>query len=233
MQNFLRETILQGVDLTYIQTDKFKTGYLAAYLTAPLTGKTAAKNAVLPYVLRRGTTSHPNMESISAALDELYGASVNPVVRKRGEAQLFGFTASFVDDKFLPGNHKIFEKISALLAEMFLYSNTVNGRLNEEYVKSEKENLIDEIRSAINNKQAYAVNKLLEKMYADEAYSVGRLGSAAEASKISVSALTKHYHDVLSSSEMEIFYYGSLDYGRVKSAIVDAFSALPRGKVRR
>ena len=231
MQTFTRDTILQGVDLTYIGTDKFKTGYLSACLTAPLSKKTAAYNAVLPSVLRRGTSTYPDMESIAAALDEMYGAEIEPVVRKRGEAQIFGFVSSFADDRFLPGYERIFEHVSTLMAEMLIHPNTFHGRLNEEYVKSEKQNLIDEIRSELNNKQTYAVNRMLENMYKDEPYSVNRLGSESEARKISVATLTKHYHRVLSSSKIEIFYCGSLEYSRVKDALISAFSSLPRGEI--
>lgn len=228
MQTFIRETILYGVELTYINTDKFKTGYLSACLNMPLKKATASKNAVLPFVLRRGTSTHTDMEQIAAALDELYGAKISPVVRKRGEAQLIGFSASFVDDNFIPEKADVFEKVSSLMAEMLLYPNTVNGRLKEEYVKSEKANLISEIKGIINNKQLYANNRLLQLMYKNEPYSINRLGSEAEAQKISVATLTKHYHDVLRSSRIEMFYCGSLPFARVKEALLSAFSALPR-----
>ena len=49
---------------------------------------TAAENAVLPYVLRRGTKSLPDMRRISERLDALYGAEIEPSVRKRGEQAL-------------------------------------------------------------------------------------------------------------------------------------------------
>ena len=52
---------------------------------APLKEETAAENALIPHVLRRGTQAHPDMESISAALDELYGGAIEPAVRKKGE----------------------------------------------------------------------------------------------------------------------------------------------------
>lgn len=233
MSVFFREEILQGVNLTYINTEKFKTGYLSACLVAPLREDTAGKNAVLPSVLRRGTSTYPDMDSISAFLDSLYGATIDPVVRKVGETQVFGFQAEFADDRYVPAGEGIFEKVSSLVAEMFLYPHTFHGRLNEEYVKSEKQNLIDDIRASLNNKQLYANQRLLANACAGEAYRTGRLGSESEAAKISVATLTHHYHDILSSSKMEIFYCGSLEYERVKDALVSSFSAMPRGNVIR
>ena len=231
MQMFTRDTILPGVDLTYIGSDKFKTGYLSACLSAPLTRKTASYNAVLPKVLRRGTSTFPDMESISAVLDSLYGATVEPVVGKRGETQIFGFVCSFVDDRFVPGDKRIFERVTSLMAEMLIHPRTFHGRLSEDYVKSERQNLIDEIRAGLNNKQAYANNRMLEHMFKNEPFSINRLGTEATASRISVSTLTKHYHRVISTSRIELFYYGSLSFDRVKSALVTAFSSLPRGEI--
>ena len=49
------------------------------------------------------------MESLSAALDDLYGGSIEPSVRKKGETQAVGFVASFLDDAFAPGQTRILE----------------------------------------------------------------------------------------------------------------------------
>ena len=58
---YFREELFPCVSLTAVQTDKFKTGCMTAYLLTQLHRETAAENAVLPYVLRRGTKSLPDM----------------------------------------------------------------------------------------------------------------------------------------------------------------------------
>ena len=67
-----RTELLPGVHLTAVQTKKFKSSVLGMQFLAPLARETAALNALLPAVLRRGTAAHPDMESLSAALDELF-----------------------------------------------------------------------------------------------------------------------------------------------------------------
>ena len=79
-----RQTIMDNVYLTYIPSEKFKTSFLSAQMVAPLTKETAALNALLVNVLNRGTVSCPDMASLSARLDQLYGARLEPVVRKKG-----------------------------------------------------------------------------------------------------------------------------------------------------
>ena len=71
MQTVKKKTIMPNVDLTCITTDKFKTGYITINFITPLSKSSAAKNALLFRVLRRGTLNYPDMESISARLDSV------------------------------------------------------------------------------------------------------------------------------------------------------------------
>ena len=78
-----RTEIMQNVFLTYLPASKFKTSVLSAHLVTPLSKETASANALLPAVLRRGTMRCPDMESLSAALDTLYGAqTIIPFARR-------------------------------------------------------------------------------------------------------------------------------------------------------
>ena len=102
MTQVTQRDLMPGVRLTAVQTHKFKSNQLSVTLLSPLAAETASANALLPYGLLRGTREHPDLESLSAALDELYGGSIEPAVRKKGEAQCLGFVASFLDDAYAP-----------------------------------------------------------------------------------------------------------------------------------
>ena len=65
----VRLEIAPEVNLDYVRSDKFKTGTLSVQLITPINEKTASFGALLPSVLRRGTMSHPDMRSLSTALD--------------------------------------------------------------------------------------------------------------------------------------------------------------------
>ena len=77
---YYRTELSPCVWLTALQTDKFKTGCLSATLLTQLDRETAAENAVLPYVLRRGTASLTDMRAISARLDGLYMPGGTPSI---------------------------------------------------------------------------------------------------------------------------------------------------------
>ena len=93
-----RIEILPDVFLTSVQTDKFKTGCFSINFLRPMARSEASQNALIPSVLLRGSERYPDICSISARLDELYGASVGTLVRKKGEMQLVGLFADFIED---------------------------------------------------------------------------------------------------------------------------------------
>ena len=224
-----RREIMQDVFLTYLPADKFKTSRLTLNLITGLRRETASANALLPAVLRRGTMRCPDMESLSAALDTLYGATVDYTVRKKGERQCIGFAAGFIDDAFTPHGEKLLEPVAAMLGELLLDPVTRGGRFLGEYVDSEKENLIDALRSLRNDKRDWADIRLMQEMCAGEPYSVLRLGDEDTARRITNQTLYVHSQQLLSSSRVELLYCGSAEAQRVEDAVLSALAALPRG----
>ncbi len=227
----VRTELIPGVWLTALRSDKFKTGCLSINLLTQLKRETAAFNAVLPFVLRRGTRFHPDMQTIAAELDSLYGTGVEPIVRKIGEIQCIGFYASFPDRKYLPAGSEVFEKTANLSCEMLLAPNTRGGLFLPTYVESEKEKLLELIRSRVNEKRSYAHFRLLEQMCCYEDYAVSRFGTEDTAESIYYQKLTKYYHSLISASPVEIFYCGSMEASKVADILSDALSGMTRGEI--
>ena len=229
--NVRRKELLPGVFLTTLQTDKFKSDCLSVNLLTQLDRNTVSKNALLPRVLARGSTFHPDLDAIAAACDELYGAAVLPVVRKYGEILALGFFAGFLADRFAPDGEALLEPVARLVGELLLSPSTRGGLLRKEYVESEKEKLIEDIRSRINDKRAYALDRLVEEMCAYEDFGCDDMGTEESAAAVSYVELTRWYHDLLQTAPIEILYCGSADPDRVAAALSDAIITLPRGEI--
>lgn len=227
----IRKEILPGVWLTALENDKFKTGCLSISLLTQLDRETAAQNALIPYVLRRGSRYHTDMQALAAELDGLYGSYIEPVVRKIGEIQCVGFLASFADDKYLPDGSGVFEKNANLCGEILLTPCTKGGLLLPDYVESEKEKLLDSIKSRLNDKRSWALQRLIEQMCCYEPFAVSRLGTEDTAESIYYQKLTKHYRNLIMTSPVEIFYCGSLGADFVAEKLSDALSGMPRGEI--
>lgn len=88
------KTLLPGVTLRSCRDDRFKQGCLSFQLVRPMTKEESAKNVLIPSVLLRGTKRCPDLRAITENLDELYGASVSPLVRRVGTTRPPAFTAA-------------------------------------------------------------------------------------------------------------------------------------------
>lgn len=227
-----RIELLPGVWLRAVHTDKFKSSYLSITLMAPLQAQTAALNALVPFVLRRGCQGHEDMQALSAALDELYGGGIEPAVRKKGETQCVGLVASFLDDAYTPDGSKILEPAAKLLGDLLTRPVTEGGVFKEEYVQGEKGNLIDAIRAQVNDKRRYAQLRLTQLMCREEAFGIDRLGDEQTAAAIDPTALWQRYQQLLRTAQIEVYYCGSADTQRVADALRAGLSALPQGEER-
>ena len=222
--------LADGVELSAIQTDKFKTGLLAVTLTIPLSGETATAGALIPEVLSRGSRNHPDMERLSAATDALYGASLGPAVRQRGESQCVSFLSSFIDDHYALDGSAVLEPTAALMGEVLLDPVLQEGAFRRDYVESEGVNLADRIEARVNDKRGWAVFRLIQEMCAGEAYAVDKLGSAQCARSMTAERLWADYRALLSRARVNFYYGGAARLERVEDAVRRAFAQLLTGR---
>lgn len=220
-----------GVELMVNRTDKFKTGLLSVTLTVPLRRETATAGALIPDVLYRGSSRYPDIEHLSAATDALYGASLGPMVRQRGESQCVSFLCSVIDDVYSLDGEAVLEPAAKLMGEVLLDPVLESGVFRRDYVKGEGANLADQIRARVNDKRGWSIFRLIQEMCAQEAYSVDKLGSAEEALSANPEKLWADYQALLGRAKVSFYYGGSADPARVEDAVRHAFGPLitPRG----
>lgn len=216
-----------GIVLRCCQDRRFKQGSLSLQLIRPM-GQEAALNALLPAVLLRGTKSCPDMRRIIARLDDLYGASVGALVRRVGDYQTTGFSCSFIDDRFSLDKEPVLAPMMAFLREILLEPDLQNGIFREDYVESEKENLILTIESQRNDKRAYAAGQLLKHMCKDDPFGIPRLGEPEQVAQADAKKLYDHYRRILAESPVEIFYTGSAEPEEMAKLLQPLFSGIRR-----
>ena len=224
-------TILPGITLRCFPDHRFKQGCLSLQLVRPMSRQEAALNALLPAVLLRGCRNNPDLRSITLRLDELYGASVSALVRRVGDYQTTGLYCGFMEDKYaLPGD-RVLEPMLSFLGELLLEPVTEEGAFSKEYVESEKKNLISTIESELNDKRAYAMNRMLGRMCSADSYGIPRLGEKEQVEAITASSLYAHYQKILSESRVELFYVGTAPAQQVAEKLKEIFEKIPRNYV--
>lgn len=228
MSAVTRTQLLPGVFLTSVHTKKFKSSALSMTLLAPLAQADAAANALIPYLLRRGSERHPDLQSLSAALDQLYGGTIEPMVRKKGETQCVGFTGSFLDDAYTLDGSGVLDEAAGLMGELLLRPYTRDGAFCPDYTRQEKANLINRIRAEVNEKRRYASERVVEEMCAAEPYGVNRLGREADVEALTPKSLWARYQQLLAHARLELYYCGSAELNQVCFILQKALSGLPR-----
>jgi len=215
--------LAQGVDLLSECTERFKTGLFSVTLTVPLSSETATEYALIPGVLYRGSRKHPNIHSLSAATDYLYGTAVEVGVRQRGESQCICIQAGFIDDRFALDGMAVLEPVIELVGELLLDPAKEGAAFVQEYVASEGNNLADQIEGRINDKGSWAVFRLLSEMCEGEAFALDKLGCAERAREITAPELWENYEQLLDKAKIVFYYNGSAPHERVKQAVCRVF----------
>ena len=206
-----KEEIKQGITFHTITTEKFKTNLLAVFMTIPITKENVTKTAMLPAVLRRGSKSMPTIEQISIQLEEMYGASFDCGVEKIGDNQVIKFYLESLNDTYLPEeDENLLQKSIEMILEIAFDPLTEQGHFHPEYVRSEKENLVQIIEGKKDNKAQYAFERCIEEMYLDLPYGLYKYGYVEDLEQIDEKNLYDYYQKLLSECKIDFFISGNM-----------------------
>lgn len=217
--SYKTEEIKKSVKLHCIGTEKFKTNLIAVFLSTPLDRKTVTYNAIIPAVLRRGTNNLRSQEKISIELENMYGATFDCGVEKTGDNQILKFYLEMVNDEFLETSESNLTKGINLLLDIIFNPLVENNQFNEEYLKTEKENMKQIIEAKIDNKDRYAFERCIEEMYKNKIYGLYKYGYVEDLSKINGQNLYEHYKKLISTAKIDIFVSGNIKEDEVLSVV--------------
>lgn len=220
-----------GIKIYQIKTAKFKTNSVNIFFHDILSRENASKNALLPAVLRRGSVKFPTIQDISLYLEELYGATFDCGVTKKGENQIVQFYLDFISDKYANGEADLTEKAFDLLFEIITNPVTENGVFKKEYVQQESKNLKELIESRVNDKVQYGVDKCLEVMCENEPFGIFEYGTFEDIDAINENNLFEHYKDFLETLPIYVFISGDINEEKT-GYIIDKLKKINRRDIR-
>ncbi len=200
----------KGLNLYYLPTQKFKTSTISVNIHRQLQKKDATKNALIPYVLRRGCKDFPTSQAITQHLEGLYGTIFDCGTNKKGEDQIIFFNFEMIDETYLPEDMNLLESVLHFAKAVIFDPVIENAAFKKEYVAQEKEKLKDVIQGLINHKTSYAVERCYQEMCKNERFGIYELGSVEDLNGIDEKNLYEYYKDVMRTSPIDIFVAGSL-----------------------
>lgn len=212
----------ENIGVHFLPTSKFKTTLVAVSLQQVLDEESAAQTALLPAVLKRGTEHYPTLRDLKIRLEELYGATLEADVVKKGERQILTFSLEVINDKFASGE-KLLQQGLAVLREVISAPFLQNGSFHADYVRQEKEQLAREIQGLVNDKVSYALERCIQEMCSGERFGVYKYGSVEKLQPISAGELYDYYQSILRENPLEIFVVGEIDAEETFSLIRESF----------
>ena len=224
-------TLPGGIQFYSYRDTRFKQGALSIQFVCPMKKEESAYNALLPAVLLRGTQMHPDLQSITLRLDDLYGAAVSASVRRVGDYQTTGFYCNFMEDKFALDGDEILAPMLDFVFELLLEPVMEDGGFSKSFVESEKKNLISTIETEFNDKRVYAGGQLLKNMCREDSFGLPRLGKKEDVEAITAQNLYAHYRAVLEKYPVQVFYVGSADAETVAQLLNKQFGRIQRAPV--
>lgn len=209
MQTF---DINKGACLYFTDSEKFKTNFFAVNFVLPLNRQTVTNAALLLRVLTRATKKYPSMQLISQRLDYLYDMTMSLRSHKIGERLVVSFESDFIKNSYLPDDSTdLVSEAVRMFEQVFFCPHLVDGVFDSVVVESERQDLINSIRSIVNNKNAYAKQKCTELMCKDEEYSLCENGYEEDAIKITPQSLYEFYLEFINTAKAEMFFVGKAD----------------------
>ncbi|NLC11487.1 MAG: insulinase family protein [Firmicutes bacterium] len=218
----------------FLPTEKFKTISVIVYLQQQLQEETATATALIPPVLERGTQKHPHRRDLKRTLDNLFGASLGGDVLKKGERQVLHFSLNMINSKYVKDGATLFEDGLHLLKE-FLAEPVLEGNgFKRDYFNQEKEQLEKEIKSLLNDKVNYALERCVQHMCSDEPFSVYKYGRVEDLPGIEPDYLYDYYCQLRQSNPMDIFIIGEFDVSHVSAQLEHILEDLrPKGEEKK
>lgn len=222
--------IADGVKISCIHTNKFKTNYISINFIAPMKKETAHYNSMLPLILMRGSAKYPSQLEINKRLQYLYSGDIAARNSAFGEYQIFGFKANMLNKRFAQDVNIEAETID-LLCDLVFNPYIVNDAFDEAYTAGEKINLIDTIQAEINEKGRYAVKRLMSEMCKDEVFGISKLGEVEDVEAITSKSLYDAYLKAIREYPIEIYFVGDGDFEKITEKFKNIFEKIERKPV--
>lgn len=218
----------EGIYLMLVPKENYKSNVITVYIKRPLIREEATLNSLLPSVMRSATESYPTPMDLAKRLQSLYGSTIGVSVSKMGERHILAFRMSTVADCYLP--EPIFGEILEVFREILFSPKVQEGGFLPEYMAIEKEILEEDIRSKINDKGRYALDRCIEIMCENEPYGISEDGYIEDLDQIDGKKLYEHYRKILANSPIDIVVAGNFEKQEVIEKIREIFS-FPREQI--
>lgn len=216
-------SVSDSIQLTSVQTDKFKAGVLTFHLFSPVNASNVAHATVLCGVLKQGNEAFPSLAGVYRRLDELYAASLDVRTSFNASELSISLSSELLDNAYAPCGTDILDGVIELCAQTLLHPITNVEAFCETTVAREIETVRSALLAEKNNTQTYAVIRAKEMLNrtAENYPTVKELTAALDT--VTPQSLYAFYKNILSYSPLDVFYVGGCSSEEVTKKLLHHF----------
>ncbi len=214
---------INGLTLHTIESDKYKTNTIVLKLKAPLEAEYVTQRALLPYVLQSETSKHPTSTKLRSYLDELYGATLQVDLSKKGEYHIITLRMEIANEKFLSDQTPLLNKALELLSDIVFSPVVENASFLATTLDKEKRTLRQRIESVFDDKMRYSNLRLIQEMCKNEPYELHVNGRIEDIDAITPTSLYEYYQKVLQEDQVDLYVVGNIQSSEVAEIVGKRF----------
>lgn len=215
-----------GVYSLTLPDPRFKSARITLSLFLPLKRETVEEYALLPRLLTRACEKYPDFTALNRHLDELYGAEIVGDCARVGESQVLVFAAECTADRYALDGRSLTAACTDLLCEMLFHPALTNGLFRESDVTTERRCLAESVRAQVNEKGWYARRRAEQLLCPNEAYGIGRYGSADRIDALTPAAVTAAWKRALRDATVHLILQSDAPLPQAEEAFAAAFAAV-------
>ncbi len=200
---------IHNIPIRIIKTSRFAQATAILTFRLKINRRDASLYSLVSRVLTASCRRYPSRSSLSAALDSLYGASIENEVSKDGDILSLHFAVNALmhwTQKTSP-----FAQALEVLFNLILQPDfDLDGSFHESYFAAEREGLRMELLARENDKAKYALDHCMQQLCGDLAYGMRAAGDLETLETIQREDLTAAYRQMIESLDFQVALAGDL-----------------------
>lgn len=193
--------ISEGIRLHYFIENRFSTNFISVVWSVPAQRNTATKVALLAECLKLGKGG--DRAALDKKLSQMYGANFDAAIIQKGGVQLLALNMECVTDK--AAGEKLFKHAADLV------KSVINEKISEKTLNTAKIRLKTSIEQKEDSTAQITVERLIDVVYPEDAFSVHCDGYIEDIQKITLSDINAMFCNLKSKSPIDIFISGDIE----------------------
>lgn len=226
--SYVQKKIGNGIMFSGIYDEKFKSDFISVRFITPLDKKNSPRLSLLSMILGTSNKFITSRTKLNEELIGLYDSLMSVFSYSVGDYQISGLSVRYIGDDYTLNNENISAKATQILLDCILNPHIENGKFPQKYFDLRKQELIDNIKSEINDRRSFAALRANQTVYRDEPASISVNGSIDEAESITQDELIEIYNKMLSDSYIDISLGGGRPCPEIDEMIAKAFEKIER-----